>query len=116
MPYPRYEVFKDRIGRFKFHVKSRNYQVVLTSVESFPEFSDCLDMIWLCRQNIKDDAVYNFYKTVDGKYYFIRTHNSQEIGKSPEYLSDLDRHDGLKQLKRDGRTKNIIDMTGRKEE
>jgi len=112
MSYPRYEVFKDSKREFRFHLKSKNYEIILTSSEGYINKSDCLNAVGICQRNSPYDSDYDRGDTWSGKPYFVlRSDNKKDIGRSEDYSSASARENGISDVKRDGPTKNIVDQT-----
>lgn len=112
MSYPRYEVFKDTRGEFRFNLKSKNYQTILTSSEGYTNKTDCLHAIGICQRNSPYERYYDKRTTVSSKYYFtLRSDNGRDIGRSEDYNSSYSRDEGIKDVQRDGPTQTVVDLT-----
>jgi uncharacterized protein YegP (UPF0339 family) len=112
MSYPRYEVFKDSKGEFRFHLKSKNYEIILASSEGYKNKTDCNSAIGICQRNSPHDRYYDKRTTVSNKYYFtLRSDNGRDIGRSEDYNTTTARDEGIKDVKRDGQTETIVDKT-----
>jgi uncharacterized protein YegP (UPF0339 family) len=112
MSYPRYEIFKDSKGEYRFRLKSKNYEIILTASEGYNHKSDCQNAISICRKNSPYDIDYDKRTTLSGKPYFVlRSDNKKDIGRSEDYSSVSARDEGIKDVKRDGATENIVDQT-----
>ena len=112
MNYPRYEIFKDQKGEFRFNLKDTNYQTILTASEGYREKSDCKAAVGICQENSPYDKNYDRRTTVSGKYYFtLRSNNGRDIGRSEDYNTVAGRDEGINNVKRDGPTKNVFDRT-----
>lgn len=112
MNYPRYELVKDVAGEFRFRLKSKNYEPILHSSEGYKNKSDCLSAIGICQRNSPHDQYYDKRTTTGGKYYFtLRSSNGRDIGRSEDYNTSSGRDEGIKDVKRDGATQAIVDLT-----
>lgn len=112
MSFPRYEVFKDSKNEFRFNLKSKNYEVILTASEGYTNKSDCVHAIGICQINSQYDSDYDKRTTLSGKYYFtLRSNNGRDIGRSEDYNTISARDEGIKDVKRDGSTKTVVDLT-----
>jgi uncharacterized protein YegP (UPF0339 family) len=112
MSYPRYEIFKDTKGEFRFNLFSVNYKIILTSSERYKDKDDCKRAISICQANSPHDQYYDRRTTQSSQYYFtLRSTNWKDIGRSEDYTTSYEREDGIVAVKRDGRTHNIIDKT-----
>lgn len=112
MSYPRYEIFKDVKGEFRFRLKSKNYEIILTASEGYINKSDCKDAISICQRNSPYESDYDKRTTSSGKYYFVlRSDNKKDIGRSEDYNTVSARDEGIKDVKRDGPTQTIEDLS-----
>ena len=112
MSYPRYEIFKDVKGEFRFRLKSKNYEIILTASEGYINKSDCKNAIGICQRNSPYESDYDKRTTLNGKYYFVlRADNKEEIGRSEDYSSASARDEGIKDVKRDGPTQTVVDLS-----
>jgi uncharacterized protein len=112
MNYPRYEIFKDVAGQFRFRLKSKNYEIILTASEGYRDKNDCKRAIAICQQNSQHESNYDRRSTVNGKYYFtLRAINYKDIGRSEDYNTAYARDEGMKDVKRDGPTANVVDLS-----
>jgi hypothetical protein len=112
MSFPRYEVFKDTKNEYRFRLRSKNYQTILTASEGYTRKSDCLTAICICQRNSPFDRYYDKRTTVSGKYYFtLRSENGRDIGRSEDYNTSWSRDEGISDVKRDGSTQTVVDLT-----
>lgn len=112
MSYPRYEIFKDGRGEFRFNLIAVNYKVILTASEGYINKSDCERAINICQANSPYDRHYDSRTTWTSKYYFtLRSDNGRDIGRSEDYETSYGRDEGIRDVKRDGPTKTVIDKT-----
>ena len=112
MSYPRYEIFKDVKGEFRFNLIAANYKVILTASEGYTNKSDCVRAVNICQENSPYDKNYDSRTTWNNNYYFtLRSDNGRDIGRSEDYSTSYGRDDGIKTVKREGPTKNVVDKT-----
>jgi uncharacterized protein len=112
MNYPRYEIFKDSKGEYRFRLKSKNYEIILTASEGYKYKSDCENAVAICQRNSPYDADYDRRTTWNQQHYFVlRSDNKKDIGRSEDYTTNYGREEGIKDVKRDGPTKNVVDVT-----
>lgn len=111
MSYPRYEIFKDARGEFRFNMISVNYRTILVS-EGYASKQGCLSGIESCQRNCPHDDRYQRKMSTNSKYYFnLTAENNHIIGTSEMYDSYSGRENGIDAVKRDGKTKTIVDKT-----
>jgi len=112
MSYPRYEIFKDQRNEFRFNLIDTNYKVILTASEGYTSKQNCIDAVGICQRNSPYDKNYDSRTTVNNKYYFtLRSDNGRDIGRSEDYNTSSSRDEGIKNVKRDGSTKTVVDKT-----
>lgn len=112
MSYPRYEVFKDTSRNYRFRLRSKNYETILTASEGYVNKSDCMNAIGICQRNSPFDRFYDKRTTVSNKYYFtLRSENGRDISRSEDYNTSWSRDEGISDVKRDGSTKTVVDLT-----
>jgi len=111
MNYPRYEIFPDSRGEYRFHLVSSNYQIILTS-EGYTTKQSCHVGIASCQRNSPYDSHYDRLMSSNSKYYFnLKAENGQVIGTSQMYESSTGREVGISAVKKDGPTQTIVDKT-----
>jgi uncharacterized protein len=111
MSYPRYEIFKDNGGSFRFNLISVNYKVILVS-EGYDSKQGCQAGIASCRENSPKDERYQRKTSVNNKYYFnLTAANGHIIGSSELYDNYAGRENGIDAVKRDGPIATVVDKT-----
>jgi uncharacterized protein YegP (UPF0339 family) len=112
MSYPRYEIFKDKAGAFRFNLIAINYKIVLTSSEGYVAKGDCERGIEICQTNAPKEQYYSRRTTISNQFYFtLLAVNGKDIGRSEDYQTVFGRDQGIDVVKRDGPTKTIVDKT-----
>lgn len=87
MGAPKYQIYKDKSGKFRFRLLAGNNQVILTS-EGYSSKVGCINGINSVKKNgtMKDKFVVNTAK--NGKVYFnLIAGNKEVIGSSQMYAS-----------------------------
>lgn len=112
MSYPRYEVFRDTAAQYRFRLRSKNYEIILTASEGYKDKDECKRGIAICQQNSPYESNYDRRTTGNGRYYFtLRASNYKDIGRSEDYNTVYARDEGIKDVKRDGPTANVVDLS-----
>jgi len=84
----KFEMYKDKAGKYRFRLKAGNGQIVLAS-ESYESKSGCKN----------------------GKYYFnLRAGNNQVIGTSEMYESESGRDNGIESVKNSAKGATIEEV------
>lgn len=100
MKNPKYELYADKSGQFRFRLKARNGQVILSS-EGYASKSGCKNGIASVQKNGPDDGRYRRETSSNGKFYFVLTAaNNEVIGRSEMYERAQSRDKGIDAVKR----------------
>ncbi len=87
MPKPKYQIYKDKSGKYRFRLHAANAQIILTG-EGYSSRDACINGIKSVKKNAlnKDRFVVN--KASNGKVYFnLIAGNKEIIGSSQMYSS-----------------------------
>lgn len=108
----KFEIKKDKAGKFRFNLKAGNGQVILSS-EAYNSKSACDNGIESVRKNSADDARFERKTAKNGKAYFnLKASNGQVIGASQMYASNASMENGIKSVKNNAAGASIDDQTG----
>lgn len=107
----KFEIKKDKAGKFRFNLKAGNGQVILSS-EAYNSKSACDNGIESVRKNSADDARFERKTAKNGKAYFnLKASNGQVIGASQMYASNASMENGIKSVKNNAAGASIDDQT-----
>jgi uncharacterized protein YegP (UPF0339 family) len=96
-------------GEHYFNLKADNYQVILTS-QMYSSKSACFNGIESVRNNCSDDSRYERKQSVNDKHYFVlKSSNGQIIGNSEMYASKAGMDNGIESVKKNGRSKTVVE-------
>lgn len=96
----KFEVKKDRAGKFRFNLKAANGLVILSS-EAYNTKKACDNGIESVRKNSKDDSKFDRTKAKNGKPRFnLKAANGQVIGSSQMYASNSSMEKGIASIKK----------------
>lgn len=108
----KFEIKKDKAGKFRFNLKAGNGQVILSS-EAYNSKSACDNGIESVRKNAADDARFERKTAKNGKAYFnLKASNGQVIGASQMYASNASMENGIKSVKNNAAGASVDDQTG----
>ena len=82
----KFEIKKDKAGEFRFNLKARNGQVILSS-EGYKLRGNCLKGIESVRKNSQVDERYDRKEVGSGYRFNLEATNGQVIGTSEVYNS-----------------------------
>jgi len=111
MALPRYEIFKDTKGEFRFNLLSVNGENILRSSEGYTYKSDCQRAIAICQENSPHEQYYKRGQSSSNYWFTLKAKNGEDIGISEMYTTLYNRENGISAVKRDGLTKNVEDKT-----
>ena len=109
-----YELSKSSDGQFRFVLKARNSEIILTS-EAYKSLTSAKNGIASVQKNASDTSRYEKLESKNGKSYFnIKAANHQVIGVSQMYASAASRDAGIKSVQSNGVSDTIKDLTAPK--
>lgn len=86
-------------GGFRFNLKARNGQVILTS-QTYNSKSAAENGIESVKKNASNDDRYERKTATNGKFYFnLKASNGQIIGSSQMYAAESGRENGINSVK-----------------
>lgn len=111
MKNPKFTIFKDKSGQFRFNLKAKNGQVILQS-EAYKAKSGCKNGIDSVKSNSSVDGAYDRRKAKDGQDYFVRAaRNNEIIGRSEMYRSKSSMENGIASVKKNAPLAGIEELT-----
>lgn len=107
----KFEIYKDKGGKFRFRLKAGNGEPILAS-EAYESKAGCKNGIESVMSNAGDDANYDRRETSSGKFYFVlKAKNHQIIGQSEYYASKQGRDKGIESVKNNAKGATTVDLT-----
>ena len=107
----KFEIKKDKAGKFRFNLKAGNGQVILTS-EAYNSKSACENGIESVRKNSQDTKRFVCNTAKDGRTYFVlKATNGQEVGRSQMYKSDSGLSNGVISVQANAPQDEVRDLT-----
>lgn len=95
MKNPKFEVYKDKKGEFRFRLNAKNGQAILAS-EGYSSKAGCLNGIESVKKNAASDARFDKQVAKNGQHYFkLKAGNGEVIGMSEMYNSTSGRDNGI---------------------
>lgn len=112
MQNPKFELFKDTKGEYRFNLKAKNGEIILRSSEGYVTKQGCQRGIASVKINAPYDSRYNRLTASNGQYYFVlRAANNETLGISEMYSTASGRNNGIEAVKRDAPNAPIQDFT-----
>lgn len=107
----KFEIKKDKAGKFRFNLKAGNGQVILSS-EAYNSKSACDNGIESVRKNSAEDARFERKTAKNGKSYFnLKASNGQVIGASQMYASEASMENGIASVKNNAPDASVDDQS-----
>lgn len=96
----KFEIKKDKAGKFRFNLKSGNGQIILSS-EAYNTKAACENGIESVKKNAGDDGRYERKEGKNGAPFFnLKAGNNQVIGSSEMYSSTSAMENGIASVKK----------------
>ena len=113
MNLPRFEIFKDKAGEFRFNLLSKgNGENILRSSEGYTTKQNCQKGIASSKINSSLDERYDRkVATNDQDYFVLVAANGEELGISEMYTTSGARENGIEAVKRDAPNAVVEDHT-----
>ena len=112
MKNPKFTVFKDTAGEFRFNLFAVNGENILRSSEGYTSKQGCINGINSVKQNAPFDYRYSRLTASSGQYYFtLKASNGEVLGISEMYTSTYGRENGIESVKSNAPTAPIDDLT-----
>jgi len=106
----KFEVYKDKGGKFRFRLKASNGQTILVS-QGYKTKVSAKNGIGSVQRNATDDARFE-RKDSRGKFMFnIKAVNGQVVGTSERYDSEKSRENGISSVGKNAPGAKIEDHT-----
>jgi len=107
----KFEITKDKAGKYRFNLKAGNGQVILSS-QGYESKSGCTNGIDSVRKNSQDDARFDRKTAKDGSPYFnLTSTNGQVIGNSEMYSSASAMENGVDSVKKNAPEASVDDQS-----
>ncbi|SFF77953.1 hypothetical protein SAMN04488033_108149 [Salegentibacter agarivorans] len=104
----KFEIKKDKAGEFRFNLKARNGQVILSS-EGYKAKPSCMNGIESVRKNSQLDELFERKETATGHRFNLKSTNGQVIGTSEVYTTLNAMENGITSVKKNAPDAGIDD-------
>ena len=107
----KFEVYKDKAGKYRFRLKAANGQNILTS-EGYENKTSCMNGVESVKKNSQNPDRIVKKTTPSGKYRFnIIASNGQVVGASQNYDSESGCRNGMKSVAECAQGASVDDQT-----
>lgn len=112
MNNPKFQIYADKKGEYRFRLNSKNGYTILHSSEGYTTKQSCQNGIAAVKANSPYDSRYQKKIALNGQYYFVLTAaNGEALGMSEMYTTSYARDNGIEAVKRDAPGAPIEDLT-----
>lgn len=106
----KFEIFKDKAGKFRFRLKSANGAVILAS-EAYETKAGAKAGIDAVKINAVNENQFEKKDSTNGKFYFVlKANNNEVIGVSELYASRAGREGGIISIKQNAADAEIQEL------
>ena len=106
----KFEVFTDKKGETRFHLKAPNGEIILAS-EGYRARQSALKGIASVKNNASNDARFQRNRAKSGYWFNLRAGNNRVIGTSETYKTKQARDKGIVAVKRNAPKVGIDHLT-----
>jgi len=107
----KFEIKKDKAGKFRFNLKAGNHQVILSS-QGYSTKKACENGIESVRKNCKNDKMFDRKKAKNGSPFFsLKSSNGQVIGSSEMYSGTSAMNKGIASIKKNAPKAKVHDIS-----
>ncbi|MEX0289329.1 MAG: YegP family protein [Flavobacteriaceae bacterium] len=106
----KFEIKKDKAGKFRFNLKAANGLVILTS-EAYNTKASCDNGIASVKKNCGSEKCYDINVAKNGKPYFnLKSTNGKVIGTSQMYASRSSMNKGIASVKNNAPKAPVVEI------
>ncbi len=106
----KFEIFKDKEGKFRFRLKSGNGQNIIAS-QGYTTKTSCMNGISSVKKNSQDETNFERLRSKDGSHYFnLKAQNQLVIGTSQMYSGSKAMEQGISSVKKNAPKTEIIEI------
>lgn len=106
----KFEIKRDKAGEYRFNLKARNGQVILSS-EGYKAKASCLNGIESVRTNSQLDKRFEKKQTSTGYKFNLESGNGQIIGTSEIYTTSGAMEKGISSVKKNAPAASVDDVS-----
>ena len=106
----KFEIFKDKEGKFRFRLKSGNGQTIIAS-QGYTRKSSCLQGIASVKNNSQDNTNFERLRSNDGRPYFnLIAQNKLVIATSQMYSGSKAMEQGINSVKKNAPDAKVVQI------
>lgn len=105
----KFEVYKDKLGKFRFRLKAINGQTILTG-EGYNSKNSCVDGIESIKKNSQKESAFEIYQDKKGDHRFrLMAANKEIIGQGQSYKSKSGCRKGIESVRKNASDSTIVE-------
>jgi hypothetical protein len=109
---PKFQIYKDNVGGYRFRLKARNGEIIIHSSQGYVYKYQCQDAVTSVKNNSPYDSRYSRNIATNGQYYFsLKTLDGKILGMSEMYNSIQGRDNGIESVKTNAPDAPVEDLT-----
>jgi len=106
----KFEVYKDKAGKFRYRLKAGNGQIILTG-EAYNAKNACLEGIESVKKNSQKDDAFEVYEDKKGGFRFrLKAANGEIIGQGESYEARSGCMKGIESIKKNAVDSKIVEI------
>jgi uncharacterized protein YegP (UPF0339 family) len=106
----KFEVYKDKAGKFRYRLKAANGQVILTG-EGYNSKTACLMGVESVKKNSQRESAFEVFQDKKGGYRFrLKAANQEIIGQGEAYSDRSGCMRGITSVKRNAGVAKIVEV------
>ncbi len=106
----KFEVYKDKAGKFRYRLKAANGQIILTG-EAYNSKTACIEGVQSVKKNSQRDSAFEIYEDKKGGCRFrLRAANKEVIGQGEAYSDRTGCNRGVALVKRNAAEAKIVEV------
>lgn len=106
----KFEVYKDRAGKFRYRLKAGNGQIILTG-EAYNSKSACLEGVDSVKKNSQKETAFEILEDKKGGFRFrLKAGNGEIIGQGEAYNAKSGCIKGIESVKKNAADSKIVEV------
>jgi hypothetical protein len=106
----KFEIYKDKRGEFRYRLKARNGQIILTG-ESYKAIAGCRNGVESVKKNSQDDKRFETSRDKNNQFRFVlKAANGEIIGQSESYTSSSGCKNGIASVKKNAPEARVVEL------
>jgi len=106
----KFEVYKDKAGKYRYRLKAGNGQVILTG-EAYNSKNACLEGIDSVKKNSQKETAFEIYQDKKGEFRFrLKASNGEIIGQGEAYNSKSGCMKGMESIKKNASDSKTVEV------